>query len=225
MKSLIFAYTVAAVIGYLVGAVNPSYLIARHRGFDIRSSGSGNAGGSNALITMGKPVGILCICFDIAKAFLCVRLMPRLFPHAAMVYSVTAVCCVLGHIFPCFLRFRGGKGLACLGGVILGFSPAVFGIMLACEAVFLLISQYLCFVPITAAAIFPIVYYRLSGSAGNALLLGLLFPVIVYKHLPNLRRIRAGTELRIRYLWSKTAERERAGYHEEPEEEDRVQKI
>jgi len=122
-------YLYCILIGYFVGAINPSYIIAKLRGFDIREKGSKNAGASNALIMFGKVIGVFCALFDIAKAAVAVWICGKLFPGIAYSYAVTGVSCVLGHMFPFYMKFRGGKGLACLGGVVLMTDVRLFLLM------------------------------------------------------------------------------------------------
>jgi glycerol-3-phosphate acyltransferase PlsY len=200
------AYLFCVSAGYLVGMINPSYILGKCYGVDVRCEGSGNAGASNALMVMGKMVGVLCALFDIAKATLCVHLMQWLFGTKALIFAVTSVACVLGHIYPIYMKFRGGKGLACLGGVILAFDWRIFLIMLAAELVLVLLVDYICFVPITASVIFPLVYGLMRGDLAGALILCVLPIVVFVKHLENIRRIKAGSELHFSYLWKKDAE-------------------
>lgn len=202
-------YLISILAGYLVGTVNPSYLIAKCKGFDIRKSGSNNAGGSNALITMGKLVGLVCILFDIGKAFGVVRLMVWLFPENPIVFACTAVACILGHIFPFYLRFKGGKGLACLGGSILAYNPVVFLWMLLGAVLVVLITDYICFVPMSVSVAFPIVYGVQTGDIWGALLFLPVIAAIYWKHYENLLRIRQGQELHVSFLWRKDKEIER----------------
>ena len=182
-------YVWCALIGYLVCGINPAYLLSRIRGFDIRLRGSGNAGASNALIVLGKLSGVFCALFDIFKAAVIVWLMRAIFPNAPLVFPITALFCVLGHIFPIGMKFRGGKGLACLGGVILAFDWRVFLLMLAAELVLVLIVDYICFVPITASVIFPLVYGLITHQTVGALILCMISVVIFIKHFENIRRI------------------------------------
>ena len=144
------------LIGYGVGMINPSYLIARARGFDIRKSGSGNAGASNAVITMGKGVGIFSALFDIFKAFFVTVCAGALFPETICARELAGCACILGHIFPAVMGFRGGKGLACLGGLILALDWRLFLILLAGEMLLAFAVDYICVVPMTAAVIFPV---------------------------------------------------------------------
>lgn len=197
------------LIGYFIGTVNPSYIIAKIHGFDIREKGSRNAGASNAVILLGKTIGILCALFDIAKTFFAIWLSQKLMPDFALAFSVTAVACSLGHIFPFYMKFKGGKGLACLGGMILAFDWRVFLIMLAIEIVVVLVSDYLCIVPLTASVVFPIVYGIMEKNLWGALMLLVITAVIFYKHKNNLQRIKNGTEMHFSFLWNKDKEIER----------------
>jgi glycerol-3-phosphate acyltransferase PlsY len=197
------------LFGYALSTINPSYVIGRLRGFDIRKRGSGNAGASNVLILFGKALGISCALFDIAKATAAIHLAVLLFPNTPFVFSVTAVAAIIGHIFPFYMRFRGGKGLACLGGTILAFDWRVFLIMLALEAIFAVIVNYICFVPLTACVIFPVVYGIMSQDLWGALILCIAIPIFFIKHFENFVRIKNGTEARLSFLWNKKAELER----------------
>ena len=196
--------------GYLIGSVNPAYMIAKAKGFDIRKHGSGNAGASNAVITMGKKVGAFSAIFDIFKAAgsVCLAryvILPAV-PYAA---CLAGTGCIIGHIFPVFLGFRGGKGLACLGGVILALNPRVFLLLLSIELILVLIIDYICIVPITASLIYPALYSSITDDSIGAVIFMLATVVILYKHVENVRRIRNGTEAHFSYLWRKDREIER----------------
>ena len=196
-------YVFCILIGYLIGAINPSYIIAKLRGFDIREKGSKNAGASNALILFGKVLGIGCALFDIAKATFAIWLCGKLFPELTYSFAVTGVACILGHVFPFYMDFKGGKGLACLGGMILAFDCRVFLIMLAAEIIVAIVTDYICFVPLTASAVFPIVYGIMRQDARGALIIWLILPLMIYKHKENLKRIKQKTEMPFSFLWNK----------------------
>ena len=196
-------YILCILIGYLIGAINPSYIIGKIRGVDIRQKGSKNAGASNALILFGKVLGIGCALFDIAKATFAIWLCGKLFPELTYSFAVTGVACILGHVFPFYMKFRGGKGLACLGGMILAFDWRVFLIMLAAEIVVAIATDYICFVPLTASALFPIVYGIMCRDVWGALIITLIFPLMLYKHKENLKRIKQKTEMPFSFLWNK----------------------
>ena len=196
-------YVFCILIGYLIGAINPSYIIAKLRGFDIREKGSKNAGASNALILFGKVLGIGCALFDIAKATFAIWLCGKLFPELTYSFAVTGAACILGHVFPFYMNFKGGKGLACLGGMILAFDWRVFLIMRAAEIGVAIVTDYICFVPLTASAVFPIVYGIMRQDARGALIISLILPLMIYKHKENLKRIKQKTEMPFSFLWNK----------------------
>jgi glycerol-3-phosphate acyltransferase PlsY len=199
-------YLICVLIGYLIGSINPSYIISKLRGGDIREKGSGNAGASNALIVYGKLIGVFCALFDIGKAFFAVWLMQSAFSDLPLVFALTAVACILGHVFPFYMRFRGGKGLASLGGVVLAYNWLVFLIMLTGAIIIGLITNYICFIPITAAIVFPIIYGVLNKDVIGSLILYVASVVILLKHRQNIKRIRNGTEMHLSYLWNKEEE-------------------
>lgn len=210
-------YAVCALVGYLLGMLNPSYLLAKIHGINIHERGSGNPGASNALLLFGKLRGGLCALFDIAKSAMAVLIMRAVFPEDSLVFAVTATACILGHIFPFYLKFRGGKGLACLTGTVLAYDLRVFAIMLACEAVIALATQYICFIPMSAAVVFPVVYGVLNRNLWGVVLLSVVAVVVVIRHAENIRRISRGQEIRLSYLWNKEGEtaRMQANYPED----------
>lgn len=200
-----------ALMGYLLGCINPSYIIARARGFDIRSRGSGNAGASNAVITMGKGVGIFSALFDIFKASLAVLLAGRLFPGLVVGGVVIAgelagVCCMMGHMFPVFMGFRGGKGLACLGGLVLADDWRLFLGLLVVTLLVVLISDYICIAPLMLTVVYPLLRGLMTGSLATALILCIAIPPVWGKHMVNIKRIANGTEVHFSLLWNREEE-------------------
>lgn len=199
------AYLIGIVLGYGLGCINPAYLLARIKGFDIRERGSRNAGASNVLITLGKGRGIFCAAFDISKAALAVWLMGVFYPDTDT-FAVTASACILGHIFPFYLGFRGGKELACLAGVILSYDLRVFTGLLLFEMAVAILTKYICFIPITASAVLSVIYGLMGGELWGSILLAGVAIIIFCKHWVNLRRISMGCELRLSYLWNRDQE-------------------
>ena len=217
-------YPVCILLAYCVGSINPAYILARLRGFDIRRRGSGNAGASNALLLFGKLRGALCAVFDVCKAFAVTLAVKLLFPDDPLLFAVAASFSILGHIFPFYMKFRGGKGLACLGGVFLAFDLRVFGIMLLCELILALVLNYICVVPMTAAVALPVLFGLMTKNVPGSLLLAAVAVVILWRHSENIRRIRQGRELRLSYLWNKEKETERMKAHYPEEEWDHPEK-
>lgn len=195
-----------SILGYLIGTLNPAFLMSKWKGFDIRSRGSGNAGATNVLLTVGKFAGVLCALVDILKAFTAYRLGRKLFPMLQFAGILAAVFCILGHIFPVWMGFRGGKGLACIGGMILGHSWKIFLAMLAFEIVLTLCVNYICVMPISASLLFTLIYGYTTREWIGTTLLCVVSVVVFFKHLENLKRIAQGTEFHVSYLWNKESE-------------------
>ena len=208
-------YFLCILVGYLMGTINPSYILAKINGFDIRKKGSRNAGASNAVILFGKTAGFLCALFDIVKPCVAIVIMKYVYPEFKLALALTGSACILGHILPFYMGFKGGKGLACLGGVILMFSWKVFLIMLLCEVVVAFATNYICFVPMSAAVVWPVVYGIITKDALGIILFAIVGAVILFRHIENIKRIACGKEARLSFLWDSKRELQRLGSTEE----------
>ncbi len=204
-----YSILIAVVAGYLVGTINPAYIISRFKGFDIRKMGSRNAGGSNALITMGKMIGIFCILFDIFKAFGIIKAMVYLFPEVKSIFAFTSTACIMGHMFPVFMNFKGGKGLACIGGSIMAYSVLLFVILFISELILAVVVDYMCVAPITVSILYPIIYAWSEDYWISLLIFAFVSVAMLSKHMENLKRIKQGTELHFSYLWKSGEEKAR----------------
>ena len=162
----------------------------------------------------GKLAGVLVALLDIFKAALSWRLCQALFPQFALAGILGGVACILGHMFPVLLHFCGGKGLACIGGVVLAYDPATFLIMLAITCVIGFATNYIAIATVSIAAIWPVYYGVTTGFWAGAAVLAVPFVPILLRHMTNFRRIRAGEELRLNFLWKKDSELERIGYED-----------
>lgn len=199
------------LIGYALGNISPAFWLARHKGYDARVDGSGNAGASNAYILAGKRAFFLTAILDILKAFVACRVCRALFPTLSVAEQIGGVACILGHMYPAALRFRGGKGLASLGGVILSWNWKAFLILLALAALIAFVTNYVCFVAPTMAALFPAIFYWRTENLPAVLILLVPFLPILLKHVENFRRIRRGQEARMSFLWDRSGELKRLG--------------
>ncbi len=197
------------LIGYAIGNISPSYIIARIKGFDIRKRGTGNAGASNVAMTVGKPAALFTAVFDILKAAAATLIVWKLFPIYSCFKILGGIGCIIGHIFPILMGFKGGKGLACLGGLLLAYDPMLFLMLLALEGVIAFYLDYICIIPMTGSVLFLIIYTIKTGDPYGTMLLSIISLIIVIKHRQNMLRIRCGTEPHISILWSKDKEKER----------------
>lgn len=204
----------AAGLGYAIGNINPAYVMGLRRGYDIRKKGSGNAGATNLMILEGKKAGAFVMCFDISKAAVSVGLARKLCVHSSLAGEAAGAACILGHMYPALMRFRGGKGLACLGGVILAFGVNDFLATLFLESLLLMATRYLCLVPITGAVFYPVYHGIERGDWRAAAILGLVTLPMLSKHVENLQRIKEGRELKLDFLWDRDGELDRIGFSE-----------
>lgn len=199
------------VMCYLVGSLNISYFLSKLQGYDIRQHGSGNAGASNVIILMGKKTGFIVAIIDILKAYIVVSVTLRLFNNSAVMGAVAGTSVILGHIFPFYMGFRGGKGLATLGGTILAADPKLFVILLTIAIIMAVVINYICVVPMSMSVIFACIYGYTRNSLMSFLILMIAAVVMNIKHISNIKRIIAGTEARFSLLWNRKAEAERLG--------------
>ena len=196
------------IVGYLLGSCPNGLLIARSRGVDIRKHGSGNIGATNVLRVVGKKWGYLVFALDAFKGFAAVRLALvlafALNPnglHHELVGIVGGLAAILGHTFPVWLRFRGGKGVATSAGVLLGLMPiAVISVFLVWLALFKG-TRYVSVASIGAAAALPFfvaLYLRINMVAGASLLPFsiLIAGVVIWRHRSNIQRLLRGNEQR-----------------------------
>lgn len=212
--SVLAIYAAAAIIGYLAGGFSLSYILARRRGFDIRKTGTKNAGASNAAVTMGWKIGVLVGACDIFKGFaavLAVRLIcrsafPALASELSIIGVVTGIFCVIGHMHPMYLRFRGGKGFATYLGMILGIDWKFFLIVGVLIILVSLLSDYIVMGTMVTMVSFPVYNILWKKSAVAAIVTATLSLYIIYRHRKNLDDILHGRERRISGLYKKKKE-------------------
>ena len=184
-------------LGYLSGSIPFGLLIAKaSKGVDVRGIGSGNIGATNVLRAAGKGAAALTIALDMLKGWAPVALGRILGASDAQVAGV-ALAAFLGHLYPVFLRFRGGKGVATFLGVLLALLPKVaflvVGVWLLIAAVF----RYSSLAALVAAAASPLLVWLLDGRRGFVALAVVLSGFILIRHRENMRRLLAGEERRI----------------------------
>lgn len=199
------------LIGCLLGNLSPAYLFGKTKGYDIRSEGSGNVGATNAFLLVGKQAFFITAALDILKAFAAWKLCQLLFPALTAAGPLGAVACIIGHMYPVFLGFKGGKGLASLGGAILAWRWEWFFILLTAAILLAFATRYVCLVAPTMSLVFPACYYWRTGWPGIALLLLIPAVPIFIKHWENFVHIRQGTEMRTSFIWNKEGELKRIG--------------
>lgn len=205
-------WVLSLVVAYLVGAVPFGFLIARARGVDIRTVGSGNVGATNVFRSVSKALGLITFALDAFKGFAGVVFVPRVVAAlSGMEFAADmrlAVVCgamtVVGHNWTCFLRFKGGKGVATSAGFLLGVTPAGVGIAFGVWLVVFVAWRYVSVASIVAALVLsavvwvPLRLYVEHGWWLPAVLSG-LGVLAVWKHRSNMVRLMAGTESRFEF--------------------------
>ncbi len=191
-------YILLAAIGYLLGCSNMALYIAKLKKIDIRSHGSKNPGASNAVIVLGWRAGILTGLHDIAKAWLAVFLAKLLFPELPYGSMVAGAACVLGHIFPVFMKFKGGKGFASYVGMTLALDWKLALIVIGLIILVTLITDYIVVGTALTVSSVPAYLGLTAHSLWPVLILGLVSLLILYLHRQNFVRILKGTEIGLR---------------------------
>ena len=191
-------YPLVALVGYLIGTSNMAIYLAKLKGVDLaHDGGTGNPGASNALILMGWKAGVLVGAHDIGKAVLAVWLAGVLFPGVALSGAVAGVACVIGHMFPFYTHFRGGKGFAAYLGMTLALNWKFALGLLVAIALLVLVTDYIVVGTMTTVVSFP-AYCAATHHYVMALLLCIASVIMIYKHRSNLVRIANGTEIGLR---------------------------
>jgi len=211
-------YILTALGAYLLGSIPFGFLVAKAKGIDIRAVGSGNIGATNAMRVLGKPAGIFVLLMDVLKGYVaCAFLAPMIFnwliPHYSgffryfhdmpvefqtRFYVVAGIFAVLGHNYTCWLKFKGGKGIATTAGVYLALAwPAVLiGLVVFVLAV--LLTRYASVGSIAAAIALPVtVWVMMPHNMFLGIVTTALGVLAIYKHKSNIQRLRAGTESRL----------------------------
>lgn len=201
---MISYYGIIALMGYLLGCSNLAFFLGKARGFDIRKHGSNNAGASNATVTMGLKAGLLVGLHDVAKSCVAALLAAFLFPALPGAAAVAGSSAVIGHIFPFYLDFHGGKGFASFVGMILALDWKFFLVIILAALLITLISDYIALATLTTAAVFPI--YLIVTHGGPIIICAVCIAsfVIFTKHVVNLKRIFSGEEIGLRRTLRKT---------------------
>ena len=216
IKILINTILGSLIIGYFIGCINLSYILSRLKGFDIRSVGSGNAGASNVVIVIGRKIGLFIALLDILKAFLAFNLAEVIFPEAMSgtlnwAGVLAGVGSVIGHIFPFYMGFKGGKGIASTVGVLIALDIRIAILWAVVFFAFAIASKYVSLGSIMAMTFvfFCQVFclfrgllvpgtvdpaFRMEYAALALLISGLA----VWKHRSNIGRLLSGTESKVK---------------------------
>jgi len=184
------------VLGYLAGSLPFAYLLARRAGIDVRRAGSGNVGAANVLRTTGPWRGVVVMSLDVAKGVLAV-VLATVTNAGVTLTALAAAAAIVGHIYPVWLRFHGGKGVAVAAGVFAVLMPLATALAATLFLVIVMATRYVSLGSIAATVALPPAAWLtgepaavVAAAAGTGLL-------ILFRHRGNIRRLRAGTERRM----------------------------
>lgn len=219
LKELIFAVIFIAVSSYLLGSLNFGVILSEKVAKDdVRNHGSGNAGTTNMLRNYGKKLALVTIIGDMAKvgvaiafAFLILKmfgiypLLKESFGSSYLVYvkSLAGFFCVLGHIFPCYFGFKGGKGVATAGGMVLIIDWRIGLILLAIFVVIVLLTKYVSLGSIIIAVMYPVFIFVFYHSFVLTLIAVVFTLIVVIAHRENVKKLLNHTENKISFSKSK----------------------
>lgn len=191
-------YILVIVLSYILGSSNMAKYLAAIKKVDLTAGGSGNLGASNAVILMGWGAGVLTALHDIGKSALAVILARLVFPDAPYIGAAAGVAAVLGHIFPFWMKFKGGKGFASYLGMTLALNWKFAIAVMVLVVVVTLITDYIVAATTTTIVLVPIGLGVLTQSWVLPLILLVASLVIAWKHRENYVRIYNGTEIGFR---------------------------
>ena len=205
------AYVIMALIAYLIGSINFSIIISKKMaGFDVREKGSGNAGSTNVLRAVGKKAAIITLICDILKGIvsICIALIISKIAKeqsASILVELAALFVVIGHTFPIFFDFKGGKGVATSLGVILVINWKIGLICLVFALILMAITRMVSLGSISAAVLFAVLTLFIRDSYivdydASFILFGILLAaLVIFNHRSNLKRIISGTENKLSF--------------------------
>ncbi len=198
MLQTITPFAVAIIIGYLLGCFNLAFIISKVKKVDLQNTGSKNLGASNTFITVGKGLGFLVGACDIFKCTLVVILVRVLFPDIDYLPYIAGVACVLGHMFPFYLKFKGGKGFASFLGMALGIHWKYFIVIGICIILITLITKYIVLATMATVISYPIFLVFDTSNWIIVTMVAILSVIIIMKHYKNLIRIAKGEEFKFK---------------------------
>lgn len=202
-------YVLIGIVSYLIGSISFSVIISKKMaGFDVREKGSKNAGSTNVLRTVGKKAAAITLVCDILKgviailiAFIVGKIAKDINP--ALLVQIAAICVVVGHTFPIFFKFKGGKGVATSLGIILLLNWQIGLICLVFALILMILTRIVSLGSISAAILFPVLTIFITENylvPGNYIVFGILLAAfVVYNHRANVKRILTGTENKLSF--------------------------
>ncbi len=196
-------YLYCMLIGYGLGSISFATVFSKIKNVNLKEKGTKNLGATNAMLVMGKGVGFVVMLLDVFKAVLAIIIARLLFPLFSPSGIITGAMAVLGHICPFYLKFKGGKGLACYAGMILALDPVLFVFMLILCVGLMVIFNHSVIVPYTAAIVFPLFYCIRNPEPQIIFFSVFVGMLLAIRHIPDIKRFKEGGDWKIRDFFKK----------------------
>ena len=199
----ILGYSATAIAAYLLGSIPTGFLVAKAKGIDIRSVGSGNIGATNVFRALGTPAGIFVLVMDGLKGYAACEWLSMLTYLAVptadreLLKIIGGIAAILGHNYTCWLKFKGGKGIATSAGVLAALVPGALLIILGVWIVVFVLTRYVSLASVAASFSLPFATWLTGGTVKLILVTAALAVLAIYKHRANIERLVKGTESRI----------------------------
>lgn len=175
-------------LGYFIGCINPAAWVGKKKHVDLKQEGTGNLGATNTALVLGKKAGYFVLFFDMLKSIFSYRVAKYLFVRLPYAGLIAGIGVLLGHCFPVFMHFQGGKGLASFGGLVLVHDPLLFAILLTLGICAAFAMNYGVYLAATATLLFPVASFLRRGDGTDLLLTAIAGALIFIMHLRNLKR-------------------------------------
>jgi len=198
-------YVLVGLIAYLIGSINFAIILTKKfAGFDVREKGSKNAGTTNVLRTVGKKAAILTLICDILKgvvAVLLAMLAAKIWEESdvEVLKYLAGLFAIIGHTFPVYYGFKGGKGVATSLGVLLVVNPQIGGICLVFALVIMAATKWVSLGSIAAATLFPILTVFMTDNFGAKVISVIIGLLVIFNHRANIKRLKDGTENKLSF--------------------------
>jgi glycerol-3-phosphate acyltransferase PlsY len=194
------------VIGYLIGSIPFGVIVGKFAGVDIRKVGSGNIGATNIYRTLGTFPALMVFLLDMIKGTGAVHIAQFLLPSSTVIlsreffYVLSGIAAVIGHSYPVYIGFKGGKGSATGLGVLLGIAPDLFIIAMIYTAFAIAVTRYVSVTSITGVILLSVLMFSFHKPTEYLIASVIVAALVIYRHIPNIKRLMAGTEPKI---WGK----------------------
>ena len=191
------------IMGYLVGSINPAYIISKHKNINLKELGSGNLGTTNATMVLGKKSGLIVFIVDFFKGFSSYVIPYFLLKRKKTICLLVGACAIIGHIYPFYLDFKGGKGLLTFIGVIFGYDPSLCFSLLIISALITALVNYSVAMPFSLTFLFFTTIMLTTKNTLLTLIALLIALIIQIKHFSNFKDAKEKKDLQVRDYFNK----------------------